>query len=151
MSCLLKLLHRWRNEAGQAGRQIKRIVVANEAGREGFWLARWLRVRGVGAYIIPRASQCPRRARVHRRDHLWRLASSVSVFIIEGRQEFCDGARLALGRRPIDLSGSLAMITTGVGFYDARINCEALALDETCIHARSDHRLEGALLQAVRT
>jgi len=28
----------------------------------------------------------PRRARVHRRDHLWRLASSVSVFIIEGRQ-----------------------------------------------------------------
>jgi len=84
----------------------------------------------------------PRRARVHRRDHLWRLASSVSVFIIEGRQELCDGARLALGRRPIDLSGSLAMITTGVGFYDARINCEALALDETCIHARSDHRLE---------
>jgi hypothetical protein len=31
---LLKLLHRWRNEAGQAGRQIKRIVVAYEAGRD---------------------------------------------------------------------------------------------------------------------
>ena len=29
---LLKLLHRWRNEAGQAGREIKRIVVAYEAG-----------------------------------------------------------------------------------------------------------------------
>ena len=40
---LLKLLHRWRSEAGQAGRQIKRIVVAYEAGRDGFWLARWLR------------------------------------------------------------------------------------------------------------
>src|SRR5947199_9819548 len=26
---LLKLLHRWRNEAGQAGREIKRIVVAS--------------------------------------------------------------------------------------------------------------------------
>jgi hypothetical protein len=25
------------------------------------------------------------------------------------------------------------MITTGIGFHDARINCEALALDETCI------------------
>src|SRR6266516_57118 len=75
----------------------------------------------------------PRRARVHRRDHLWRLAISLSVFITEGRQELCDGARLALGRRPIDLSGSLAMITTGIGFHDARINCEALALDETCI------------------
>src|SRR6516225_5044156 len=41
----LKLLHRWRNEAGQAGREIKRIVVAYEAGRDGFWLARWLGAR----------------------------------------------------------------------------------------------------------
>jgi hypothetical protein len=39
---LLKLLYRWRNEAGQAGREIKRIVVAYEAGRDGFWLARRL-------------------------------------------------------------------------------------------------------------
>jgi transposase len=43
---LLKLLHRWRNEAGQTGRQINRIVVTYEAGRDGFWLARWLRMRG---------------------------------------------------------------------------------------------------------
>jgi len=49
---LLKLLHRWRNEAGQGGRQIKRIVVAYEAGRDGFWLARWLRARDVEAYVI---------------------------------------------------------------------------------------------------
>src|SRR5215470_6215230 len=42
---LRKLLHRWRNEAGQAGRDIKRIVVAYEAGRDGFWLARWLQAR----------------------------------------------------------------------------------------------------------
>jgi hypothetical protein len=39
-AALLKLLHRWRNEAGLAGRQIKRIVIAYEAGRDGFWLAR---------------------------------------------------------------------------------------------------------------
>jgi transposase len=49
---LLKLLHRWRNEAGQGGHQIKRIVVAYEAGRDGFWLARWLRARDVEAYVI---------------------------------------------------------------------------------------------------
>ena len=42
---LLKLLHRWRREASQAGRNIKRIVVAFEAGRDGFWLARWLSLR----------------------------------------------------------------------------------------------------------
>jgi transposase len=55
-AALLKVLHRWRNEAGQAGRQIKRIVVAYEAGRDGFWLARWLRARGVEAYVIHPAS-----------------------------------------------------------------------------------------------
>src|ERR1700737_3585593 len=50
---LLKLLHRWRREAGQAGRNIKRIVVAFEAGRDGFWLARWLRARDVEAHLLP--------------------------------------------------------------------------------------------------
>src|SRR6201988_138263 len=36
---LLQLLYRWRKEAVQAGRSIKRIVVAYEAGCDGFWLA----------------------------------------------------------------------------------------------------------------
>jgi hypothetical protein len=40
---LLTLLHRWRNEANRAGREIKRIVVAYEAGRDGFWLAQLIR------------------------------------------------------------------------------------------------------------
>src|SRR5258708_40244477 len=39
-SALLKLLHRWREEAAKAGHRIKRIAVAFEAGRDGFWLAR---------------------------------------------------------------------------------------------------------------
>ena len=49
---LLKLLHRWRNEAVRAGRRITRIAIAFEAGRDGFWLARWLRTRGIEAYVI---------------------------------------------------------------------------------------------------
>jgi transposase len=49
---LLALLHRWRDEAVAAGRAISRIAVAFEAGRDGFWLARWLRARGVEAYVI---------------------------------------------------------------------------------------------------
>ena len=40
---LLALLHRWRDEAAKAGCTIDRITVAFEAGRDGFWLARWLR------------------------------------------------------------------------------------------------------------
>jgi transposase len=49
---LLALLYRWRDEAIKAGSKIERIVVAFEAGRDGFWLARWLRSRGIEAYVI---------------------------------------------------------------------------------------------------
>src|SRR6516225_6631358 len=49
---LLQLLHRWRKEANEAGRVIKRITVAYEAGRDGFWLARWLRAHEIEAYVI---------------------------------------------------------------------------------------------------
>src|SRR5262245_1447958 len=44
---LLELLGRWRAEAEKARHKIDRIAVAFEAGRDGFWLARWLRARGV--------------------------------------------------------------------------------------------------------
>lgn len=49
---LFAQLHRWRDEAVQAGHPITRIAVAFEAGRDGFWLARWLRARGIEAYVI---------------------------------------------------------------------------------------------------
>jgi transposase len=49
---LLRLLNRWRDEATNAGRKITRIAIAFEAGRDGFWLARWLRMRGIEAYVI---------------------------------------------------------------------------------------------------
>src|SRR5436309_6350538 len=68
---LLKLLHRWHNEAGQAGRAIKRIVVAYEAGRDGFWLARWLRAHDVEAYVIHPTSIAV--SREHRRAKTDRL------------------------------------------------------------------------------
>src|SRR5215471_15759690 len=51
-SALLNLLNRWRMEAEKGGRKIDRIAVAFEAGRDGFWLARWLRAHGIEAYVI---------------------------------------------------------------------------------------------------
>src|ERR1700731_2721076 len=53
---LLGLLHRWRDEAVKAGRKITRIALAFEARRDGFWLARWLRARGVEADVIHASS-----------------------------------------------------------------------------------------------
>src|SRR4051794_41548565 len=46
---LLRLLHRWREEAAGAGRPITRLAGAFQAGRDGFWPARWLRARAVEA------------------------------------------------------------------------------------------------------
>src|ERR1700692_4242703 len=45
-AALLHLLHRWRDEALAKGRTITRLAVAFEAGRDGFWLARWLAKQG---------------------------------------------------------------------------------------------------------
>src|SRR5919202_44951 len=49
---VLRLLRRWQDEAARAGRTIHRVAVAFEAGRDGFWLARWLRARGIEAHVI---------------------------------------------------------------------------------------------------
>ena len=65
------LLERWRGEALKAGRRIKRVAVAFEAGRDGFWLARWLRERGIEAHVIHPASVAV--SREHRRAKTDRL------------------------------------------------------------------------------
>ncbi len=62
---LLKLLQRWREEARKAGREVKRIVCAYEAGRDGFWLARWLQAQAIETYVIHAASIAV--SREHRR------------------------------------------------------------------------------------
>jgi transposase len=68
---LLKQLLRWRDEAAKAGRTIDRITVAFEAGRDGFWLARWLRARGIEANVIHASSiPVPRQHRRAKTDRL---------------------------------------------------------------------------------
>ena len=62
---LLQLLYRWRDEAIKAGREITRIAVAYETGRDSFWLARWLRARGIDAHVIHATSVAI--SREHRR------------------------------------------------------------------------------------
>src|ERR1700726_3866173 len=70
-SALLMLLHRWREEAAKSGHRIKRIAVAFEAGRDGFWLARWLRARDIEAHVIHASSVAV--SREHRRAKTDRL------------------------------------------------------------------------------
>src|SRR5208337_5597412 len=72
---LLKLLHRWRGEAIKSGKEINRIAVAYETGRDSFWLARWLRKRGIDAHVIHATSVAI--SREHRRAKTDRLDTAM--------------------------------------------------------------------------
>jgi transposase len=68
---LAGLLRRWRDEAAKSGRPVTRVAVAFEAGRDGVWLARWLRARGIEAHVIHPTSVAV--SREHRRAKTDRL------------------------------------------------------------------------------
>jgi transposase len=93
---LLALLKRWQQEAAQAGRAIARTVLAYEAGRDGFWLARWLRARTVEAYVIHPASVAV--SREHRRAKTDRLDAELlkRAFLgwLRGEPDHCSMAAL---------------------------------------------------------
>jgi transposase len=93
---LLAVLHRWRDEAVRAGRTITRIALAFEAGRDGFWLARWLEARGVEARVIHPSSVAV--SREHRRAKTDRLDSELLKrgFLgwLRGERGHCSMARV---------------------------------------------------------
>jgi transposase len=79
---LLRLIERWRDEAVRSGRTISRIVLAYEAGRDGFWLARWLRARGLEAHVIHSVSVAV--SREHRRAKTDRLDTEMLLRVLLG-------------------------------------------------------------------
>jgi transposase len=93
---LLKRLERWRAEAEKAGHKINRIAVAFEAGRDGFWLARWLRARGIEAHVIHAASVAV--SREHRRAKTDRLDTELlkRAFLgwLRGERDHCKMAAI---------------------------------------------------------
>ena len=90
-SALLKLLNRWREEAEKAGHRIERIAIAFEAGRDGFWLARWLRARDIEAHVIHASSIAV--SREHRRAKTDRLDTELlkRAFLgwLRGERDHC--------------------------------------------------------------
>jgi transposase len=79
---LLRLLRRWQDEAAKAGRTIGRIAVAFEAGRDGFWLARWLRSRGIEVHVIHATSVAI--SREHKRAKTDRLDTAMLMRVFLG-------------------------------------------------------------------
>jgi transposase len=80
---LLRLLHRWRDEAIGKGRIITRIAVAFEAGRDGFWLARWLAKHGIEMHVIHSSSVAV--SREHKRAKTDRLDTAMLTRVFLGR------------------------------------------------------------------
>jgi transposase len=93
---LLQLLYRWRDEAVKAGHMITRMAVAFEAGRDGFWLARWLRARGIEAYVIhPTSVAVPREHRRAKTDRLdTELLKRVFLGWLRGEPDHCSMAAI---------------------------------------------------------
>jgi len=93
---LLALLRQWRDEAAGAGCTIARLAVAFEAGRDGFWLARWLRTRGVEAHVIHPTSVAV--SREHRRAKTDRLDTELlkRAFLgwLRGEPDHCSMAAI---------------------------------------------------------
>ena len=81
-AALLGLICRWRGEAERNGRRIERVTLAFEAGRDGFWLARWLRQRDVEAYVIHSTSVAV--TREHRRAKTDRLDTAMLMRVFLG-------------------------------------------------------------------
>jgi transposase len=81
-AALLHLVEGWRDRAVKAGRTIDRIVLAFEAGRDGFWLARWLRARGVETFVMHSTSVAV--SREHRRAKTDRLDTEMLIRVFLG-------------------------------------------------------------------
>jgi transposase len=81
-AALLRLLHRWRDEAIGKGRTITRIAVAFEAGRDGFWLARWLAKQGIEIHVIHSSSVAV--SREHKRAKTDRLDTAMLTRVFLG-------------------------------------------------------------------
>src|SRR5246127_2083598 len=90
-TALLRLIERWRNEAMRSGRPISRIALAYEAGRDGFWLARWLIARGIEAHVIHSASVAVSRERKRATTDRLDAAMLMRVFLgwLRGERGHC--------------------------------------------------------------
>lgn len=53
---VMAILSGWREAAARAGKEVTRVVVSYEAGRDGFWIARELIAFGIEVYVMQAAS-----------------------------------------------------------------------------------------------
>jgi transposase len=105
---LARQLEEWREQAESAGHPIKRVCVSMEAGRDGFWLARWLLERDIEAYVIhPTSIPVPREHRRAKTDRL-DVGMLLRAFLgwLRGERKHCSMVKILTseeedGKRPL--------------------------------------------------
>ncbi len=90
-AALVELIERLKARSKAAGLPIARVIVTHEAGRDGFWLARFLQRRGVEVHVMQSSSlPVDRRARRAKTDvidvemlyaHCWRGCAANRAFV----------------------------------------------------------------------
>ena len=154
---LVALLGRLKDRAAAAGQPVARVVLACEAGRGGFWLARFPAARGVEACVIqPSSVPVDRRARRARTDALdvamlmrtlpaWlRGEPGVGSMVPVPSEAEEDGRRPGRERQDLirertamcnTIDGVLA--TLGVAGYAPRRRDRRTRLEESCVRQRA--------------
>lgn len=97
MAGLLGVIGWWKGEAEAAGRRIRRVVLTYEAGRDGFWIARYLLARGIEVEIMhPASIPMPRRSRRAKTDRI-DLDLLLRTFLawLRGEPRVCSMVRIA--------------------------------------------------------
>lgn len=132
---LLTSIERWKAEAIAAGHVVQRVVLTYEAGRDGFWIARYLLAQGIGVHVMhPASIPVDRRGRRAKTDRI-DLDMLLRTFLawLRGEPRVCSMARI-----PSEVEEDLRR----PGRERERLICERLQLENRienllCLHGIS--------------
>ena len=83
---LASFVERLKAKCAAAGRKIARVILTHEAGRDGFWLARFLARRGIEVHVIqPSSLPVDRRATGKDRYHRCRDVTAHICWLVPSR------------------------------------------------------------------
>lgn len=132
---LLGSIERWKSEAVKASRLVERVVLTYEAGRDGFWIARYLLAQGIEVHVMhPASVPVDRRGRRAKTDRI-DLDMLLRTFLawLRGEPRVCSMARI-----PSEVEEDLRR----PGRERERLICERLQLENRmenllCLHGVS--------------
>src|ERR1700730_17086241 len=130
---LASLIERLKARCAAAGQPIARVILTHEAGRDGFWLARFLMRRGVEVHVMqPSSLPVDRRERRAKTDVIdVEMLLRTLMAWLRGEPRVCSLARGHAGHRSrtLDISRARGFLAADLQPARARLLCR------TCLDA----------------